>query len=207
MDKNVSYRDLRQAYLHTVCMWGEVPVLVQAISGDREFQIKDLKTNRSTIVPFDHTKLKSPLNRLGMVNRNGLAFYLIRSTARIFQMGINSNNVITEEIPGVHYARAGLNRTIMTETAVSEVADTLLGNYPSFEEAMETVKTFGGIVAFDRQFAIDEERRIFYKNKHVGGVPRGIKSVDGVSFGEAFQHLSCVIGEISNEKIERSIRT
>lgn len=207
MDKNVSFKDLRQAYLHTVCLWNGVPVYVVGIATNRAFQIKDLKTNKTTIEEFDHTKLKSPLGRLGMVNRNGAAYYLVRSTARVYQMGINSNNVVVEHIPNTPYDRFGLNRQTMTETCLSEVADTLMGIYPSFNNALEAVKTFGGIVAFDRQFAIDENRALWYKNHRVGSIPRGAASSDDVVFSNRYKHLSCVIGEISNEKIVRSIRS
>lgn len=207
MDKDVTYKDLRQAYLHTVCMWDGDPVLVQGISTDRDFQIKNLKTNRSTIERFDHNKLKSPLGRLGMVNRNGLAYYIVRSTARVYQMGINSANIVATYFRHVPYARVGLDTIQMREVAISEVADTLMGNYPTFQEALETVKTFGGVVAFDRQFAIDEIRRVFYKSTCVGGAGSGCRTADEIQFHNDYKHLSCVIGEISNEKIVRSIRS
>ncbi len=204
MDKNVNYRDLRQAFLHTVCLVNKEPVYVLNVSADRIFQVKDLKTNKQRYEDFDPDKLKSPLNRLGMVNRNGVAYYLVRSTARIWQMGINQNNVHPKALKGINYGRAGLNMGSLSDVAISEVADTLAGIYPTFEEAIQSVKTFGGIVAFDRQFAICEDRLIYYKEQKVGRAGRSTK-VEDISFDDGFKHLACVIGAIDNEKIKRSL--
>jgi hypothetical protein len=197
--------DLKTFYQGTVAMYRGRPVLVERINPDRVFKMKDLITNEFYVAPYDPRTISSSVNRLGMVNRNGVAYYLQRIPARRWQMGINSSNTTYKTLKNVDYRSAGLNNNSLSECATSEVAQTLMNDYPSFKDALSTVKTFGGVVAFDRQFAVDDTRRIHYKNQVVGRLPRMCTSPEYVEFNPEFAFLKCAIGEISHDKIARSI--
>lgn len=205
MDNAVPLGDLITYFKNTVCMINGRPAYVIRISEDREFYYKDLLSNENKIMEFDPKKIKGPDSRLGMVNLNGVAYYMQRRPVRRYQMGITKENTVIHGLAGVDYRNAGINNEVLNRIDSSEVANALMGDYPSFADALERVKTFGGVVAFDRQFAIDENRRIYYKKDVVGSVPRMVTSAEHIRFSEGYEYLSCVVNGITHEKIARSI--
>lgn len=205
MDKHIPHGDLVTYFKNTVCMIDGVPSYVVRISDDNKFYYKNLITNEAGYIDFDPKRVRSPDARLGMVNMAGVAYYLQRRPVRRYQMGLTKENTVVGAIEGVDYRNAGLGNEALARIDCSEVADALVGNYPSFAEALERVKTFGGVVAFDRQFAIDEARYIYYRKNRVGRVPRMVTSPEHITFDEGYEYLSCVVNGISYEKIARSI--
>lgn len=205
MDNDVALGDLITYFKNTVCMINGRPAYVIRISDDKEFFYKDLLSNENRVMEFNPKKIKAPDARLGMININGVAYYMQRRPVRRYQMGITKENCVIHGLDGVDYRNAGLNNEALNRIDSSEVANALMGDYPSFADALERVKTFGGVVAFDRQFAIDENRRIYYKKAVVGKVPRMVTSAEHIQFTEGFEYLSCVVNGITHEKIARSI--
>lgn len=104
--------------------------------------------------------------RLGMMNSGEHAIWCSRDPLRVYKGGFSSQNcsfkILTTRGP-VH--------TRMDLRSI-HFYNMLVGKYPSFEEAVRRVKDFGGAVAFDRQFCIDEERNIYHKTQMVGRLPR-----------------------------------
>jgi hypothetical protein len=200
-----NYQDLRTFYQGTVAMFKRIPVYVVGVGTGREMRIRNLLNNRESVELYDPKTFASSVNRLGMVNVKGTAYYLQRTPQRRYQMGINKSNTVSRTLPGVDYRGHDVGRDEMGRCDCVEVAKTLIGKYTTFPEALEIVKTFGGAVAFDRQFAIDQHRAVFYKSKIVGQLPRMCTGPEMIVFDQGFEYLKSVIGEPSYEKIASSI--
>jgi len=201
----VSVQDLRTFYQGCVVMIDGQPSLVTRINEDRKVQYKNLTTQLMGVILYDENRIKSPNARLGMVNINGVAVYLMRRTIRRYMMGLSQENTIAQSLKHVDYRNVGLNPDMLGNVATAEVAATLLGKFPSFKEALAQVKTFGGVVAFDRQFAINEQRIIYYKNNPVGVLPVGDVDPECILFDDEYKYLSCLLNEVTHEKIARTV--
>ena len=119
-------------------------------------------------------------------------------------MGINDANLRLQYLKD--YLRYDAGEANRLSTTSMEFYRTLKGIYPSFEAALDQVKTFGGACAFDRQFAIDEERRIFYKRYKVGKAGRGAIDKRGIILDDRYAFLKSVIGGFDYEEAERNSR-
>lgn len=189
MDDLVKLEDLKQYFLGTVVLYKGKPVLVKAINVEKIFKMLDLFTQK-TIIDDDAVKhITPPMRRLGMINICGSVVYCERRPARIYQMGINKNNLRFHEllVPYPEGANITLQKAKLTDSV--EFAEMLFGKYPTFLECIEMVEKFGGAAAFDKQFAIDNGRGIWYKTKNVGHLLKGGKSVDNIKWDSGYEHL------------------
>lgn len=143
-------------------------------------------------------KMNSPLfNKfrpfpLGMCNVGGMTSYLERSPVRHTQQGLTANMVSSTAV-GTH---TGEVRGYCPPVHSSDMADTILGNYPTAQESLEKLLDYKNIgntaVAFHREFAflrgpLPEILLLSYKGENVGYLPNSDFSQCKLS--EKYKHL------------------
>lgn len=204
-DERVSLEDLRTFWKGCVAFYKGEPVFVIGVGEGRkgyEAKVKNMKDGNIVVVGLTSDRLDPPDGRLGFVNLNGAVIYTQRRPVRRFMMGINDNNLNQQYLnEHIRYENGEIHRL---STSSIEFYNTLKGIYPSFSEALNQVKTFGGAVAFDRQFAVNEDRSIFYKRHKVGKAGRGAVDKRGIVLDEPFQYLKSVIGGFDYEEAART---
>lgn len=207
LDPRVTVEDLRTFWKGCIAFYRGAPVLVISVGSDggkKVAQIKDLKDGdiKRIVIDSDDT-LTPPDSRLGFVNLNGLVVYAKRTPVRRYMMGINDSNLKVQKL--VDYFRYERGEIHQLSTSSMEFYRTLMGEYPSLEQALEQVKTFGGACAFDRQFAVCENRYLYYKNLKVGRVLRGAIDARGFEFVPEKEYLKSVIWNFNYDEAQRSL--
>lgn len=196
MDERISIEDARTLYQGCVAMFKGAPVKVARIGEGGIFRYKSLRNLRTFEDEFDLDKFKSPLPRLGFVNYSSGVVYIQRRPVRRYQAGLNVNNTSAVNIDRRYYPE-GLDNIYhqMSEMCFPEFGEMLDNKYPSFEECIRRVKEFGGACAFDKQFCITEDFRIYYRNDYVGDLPRGCTRIERIVFHPGNESLSKIIGK------------
>lgn len=207
LDPRITVEDLRVFWKGCIALHEGEPVFVinTGIDGDKKVaQVKNLKDGHITRVWIkENNTLTPPDSRLGFVNLNGLVIYTSRAPIRRFMMGINDSNIkISRLIDYFRYERGEIHTL---STSSMEFYRTLKGQYPSLPEAIEQVKTFGGACAFDRQFAVCEDRHLYYKRRRVGRVLRGAIDLRGLEFFPEFSHLKSVVWNFDYDQAARTV--
>lgn len=204
MAEVLTVADARQLYSGCLLRYKKDVVYVQSISTEYKASIYSLSENKIKTVPFNTDHFKPIGDRLGFVNINCCAMFVFRKPVRLFSMGLTANNL------GMTYSRdcvMGGNTIAVSQRIeqlyIPELASTIKGEYPSFEEAYHLAREFEGSYAFDRQFAIDYSRNIFYKDNFVGRASG--KTIDKIVFAEKFKYLNLLIGN-THEKNPRDFR-
>lgn len=189
MYEDVSVADLQQFFLGTVAFYKDKPIKILDISETRKFDILDLLSQKRSVVLDAPKYLTSPNVRLGMLNHNGAVFYLKRVPVRRFQVGISVNNTLVNFVCGSENVSG---REILDSTSLGMC---MLNKYPTIPEFLAHSDDFiSNASAFDKQFAVDGKRRLYYKTQKVGEV------VDDKSiiFLDKFKHLGPLL-EMANE--------
>jgi len=207
LDPRVSVEDLRTFWKGCIAIHEGEPVLVINVGSDgnkKVAQVKSLKDgNIERVWIKEDNTLTPPDSRLGYVNLNGLVVYVSRAPVRRFMMGINDSNIkVGKLIDFFRYERGEIHSL---STSSMEFYRTLKGIYPSLPEAIEQVKTFGGVCAFDRQFAVCENRHLYYKKRKVGRVLRGATDLRGLEFSPEFQYLKSVVWNFDYDQAARTV--
>lgn len=191
----ISYEDARTLFEGCVINYQGTPCKVTRINEELVARLRNIQNGRSTDVKVKVTEFCNPLPRLGFMNHssNGVA-YVERKPVRRYQAGLNANN-IRVGFPDIRYPDGAdvVNRAVLGMECV-EFSDMLLNQYPSFKEAIASVKEFGGSVAFDRQFAIDEGLNIYWKIHRVGSIPKNCSTVERIEFKKEYEELYNLIG-------------
>lgn len=204
-NERVTLEDLRTFWKGCVAIYKNRPVFVIGIGGEAPkftATVKDLRTGHREVIDLQEGSLTPPDGRLGYANINGEVVYTQRQPVRRFMMGINDSNLRIRQIPYRRYEKGEIHKLSTTSIEFARVLD---GEYPSLKDALNEVLTFGGSCAFDRQFAVDEERRVFYKDRMVGRAARGTIDSRGISLNREYAYLKSVIGGFDYEEASRSI--
>ena len=208
LDPRVTVEDMRTFWKGCVCLYNGDPVLVISVGnkdgGGFPAQIKRLKTGEIEKILIDDDRvLQPPDSRLGFVNLNGLVIYTSRAPVRRFMMGINDGNLKSRKL--IDYFRYERGEIHTLSTSSMEFYRTLVGDYPTLTQAVEQVKTFGGACAFDRQFAVCEEKYVYYKDRKVGRLLRGAIDARGIEFMPGREYLKSVIGKFDYDEAARTL--
>ena len=206
MDKLVSLDDLKQYFHNSVILYKEKPCKVVAISDAKVFKILNLETQKLVAVadPFGH--ITPPNRRVGMINCNGSVFYMKRLPMRRYQMGLNSGNTSCELVEGCHNYTYPNAQSKLAQLDCKELADAMFNIYPTLKEAITNNKEFGGGMAFDKQFAIDAKKRIYYRTKRVGVLAAKDTTVEKIQWEAGYQYLSILL-DGNHEKDLRTVAT
>lgn len=193
MVKQLSHADAVQLYAGCWLEYKENQlVYLSEISHEFKARIKNIENGKSAIVPFNTVDFKPIGNRLGFVNTEFCALFVYRKPVRRFSVGLCSNNIgvaFSQECYMTDSRREAHDGLLRLTN--NDIAATIRGDYPDFATAMDQAKDAGGSVAFDRQFAVDKTKNIFYKDKLVGKAKD--RTVDGIQLKEDFKYLGLIL--------------
>jgi hypothetical protein len=174
---NIEYA--RGRLIGTIVMYQGEPVHIEDIKEDGTTVFKLLKTMDINICFVDDLDLVGQ-NRLGYVNYEGTSYHVVRKPLRHdWRQGIRAANIVFSGPEGFY------------ELPYAELRHTILGIYPTFQEAAERVS--GGMArkcAFSRNFALGEGNQLFYKEKWVGSYDKL------VMLQEKFKYLTESLNDI-----------
>jgi hypothetical protein len=161
--------DFNQLCLGTL-FWYKKNVIKVIDNNGIEIFIKNLRTGKVTNISYaEHTQFSPLKERIGMVNIGKSVVFISRTTARNYFIGPNISNLNISPLPTEYYP-LGRSHTlnIIKRFEAQELVASITNTYPSIEEAYVKATSLGGACAFDKQFAITYDGRIYYKSKWVG---------------------------------------
>ncbi len=177
----MEYDDLARDFVGCVLLCIDQPVYINEISRDcKEVIFTDLITQKLHRRKFVLEDFLNPLSRLGFINVGRFAVFAKRIPIRKFYLGLNKRNVRIERVAGI----GELELEIANQIATPQLALSLLGEYPSLTEAVSKAIETKGCCAFDRQFAVGYDLRVYYKTARVGSIKDG-----RLNFLDGFKHL------------------
>lgn len=186
----IAVDDLRQMYKDSVVFHKNKPVYIEQIGGNGDVAFLDIIAQRREILPFSIKNFVTPTRRIGMVNIMGGVVYAYRLPVRKYKVGISGENIRVSTLD-VDFPRMGRSnpRTMVAGLQCIEVGEALLNKYPTLNQALKMLGEMTYAVAFDKQFAVDKHRSIFYKTHRVGTIPEGKTKVDDIVFSKGNEHL------------------
>lgn len=203
---DMSFNDLVQLYEGCLCMYKDEVVKITKCSPEFTVNITYLEHGKKANVKFDMEMFSAPLSRIGFVNHGHMAFYMRRAPRRQWAVGITPNNVLVNW-PNLKFAM-GDNNPYQLIKEVNKldlkcISNSIKGVYPSYAEAQKAATEHKGMYAFDRQFAVDGERNIYYKLDHIGVMPKTAKHLEAIKFLDGFDYLQIPL----LQHYEKTIRT
>lgn len=139
--------DVNRYLNNTVCMYGGRPVLVRSFSSLTKVRISYVGVELSwTEIHIKDEKFQTFPFELGFLNMkdNGVGF-LSRSGVRNSNYGLSLSNIIVDSFD----CPFGVD----TNTSRVWILNCLMNNYPSFDEALSSIKANGLGVAFHKYYA------------------------------------------------------
>lgn len=188
-----SREDLIQMFVDSVCIHKNKPYYIHSINPKHVALCTSLMDQTRVSLPIDEESFTAPTQRLGYVNIHGGFIYTSRKPIRRYKVGISSEN-FQYKAGDVGFAHGMAHAKDVLKTLSSkELGNCILGKYPKFREAIESIVVGDGGVAFDRQFAVDAAFQILYKNSVVGSVKKNAKTVKDITFFGGCEHLSTLL--------------
>lgn len=204
MPEKLQYDDAVSMFKDTVVQYKGTPCKVTRITEGLSCRLKSLKDGKLIEIPLDQDEFQKCAGRLGFMNHdsNGVVYIQrrpLRGGGRPPE-GLHYRYLHHSQLP-CHYPE-GWDVVYKSSVQMDDINfyKMLIGDYPSLEQARDSVKEFGGCVAFDKQFALDSEMNIYWKANYVGRLPRGSKTIDKIVFEKGMEGLVNLIGDV-NEKI------
>ncbi len=195
--------DIETLYQNCLVIHNGVLARVMSIDYGMEpvhFTLLNLSTQKRFIVPFKQEEFKSPEKRIGFVNIMQSCVYVVRLPVRKYHFGIHVSN-IELRFPHVNYPHDALRTKEAARKLTSvEIYNAYAGKYPSIKEATENAAKWKGACAFDKQFCVSHEGKVFYKETQVGVIDN-----NSVKFDEQYSYLETVL-EGNYEKTSRTFR-
>lgn len=174
MGERISAEDARMMYKDTLCEYKGDLVFVAGIGNDMETLIREVSSMKLKRVKFDTDDFAAPSRgRLGYVNFGQMAVYMFRNPRRMYKNGLCQENIETKMEGGFRYtAEEERYVAMMLQRPLDPCfQETYAGNFPSLEDAVKKVANKEArLIAFDRQFAVASDGKVYYKNQFVGGI-------------------------------------
>lgn len=202
---DISVEDIRSIYGNTLCTYKGTPVFFKDITIDRIAIVRNIATKKTVEIPFKLEDFTAPQQRIGYVNHRNNAFYITRLPVRRFQVGIAKNNVDIRMLatPGSDSWRG---REELFAFNLPTLAESMLNKYPPFHEAFQKAVDSQGIWAFDKQFAIGYDGKLYYKCQHVATVTKGVRTLRTAKFLPEFEYLSILLKDQDYGKAAKPIK-
>ncbi|KWH03707.1 hypothetical protein WT58_24035 [Burkholderia territorii] len=190
--REISIEDIQQKYEGSVVMFEKRPVLFKKIGRDYTCRIYDLMAQKEEQAEFSMKSFLPPAPRIGMVNIGGSVVYAVRNAVRRYKLGISRENLSVQAL-AVEYPDGRAANYIQNVLSLErkELGEALLNKYPSLREAVRRVSQFEGACAFDKQFAVDSHKTIFYKTQAVGLLLNG----KDIVFDKGWEHLNILLNK------------
>lgn len=183
--RDIATRDLRTMYRNSLVLWKGKPISVLEISEDYKFSVYCLESQTTKTLSWIPENFTAPTIRIGYVNLGTNCIYCHRVPSRRYKIGLSSENVrmIRTEHP-LNEAEDDVASYIIHRMRSPQLYKALVGDYPTMTEAYDQAVECTGTVAFDKQFAVHHDGRIFFKGETVGAIREGY-----VQFNEGKEHL------------------
>lgn len=184
----LSTDDANMRLSRTIIRKAGIPIYVSEFTSPTDFRYYELlnreqgHTEEASLTDEDVDIKPVPL---GYVNFQGQSHYLSRQPRRRYKQGL--------DVESLHAGRHCRDRrqVLFSQSFI----DTVMGNWPSFEECHQAVNRFSlTSLAFDREWAVGMEGRLLYKGDKVGSIGEGVPSLKEQRFylreslEEAMQH-------------------
>ncbi len=138
----------------------------------------------------EHFSLATP--SLGMCNTRNGAFFLQRRPSRVMKGGVVLDSLTSKP---VRVIRDSQGHALRFEKSYSKLKHMFNKEYPTLAEAYVAAKEVNRTIAFDRQFAVCWDGKIYYKANHsVGVVVEGTSGLF-IAWDPEFQLLENVLGD------------
>lgn len=202
---DISVDDIRNIYVNSLCMYKGTPVFFKDVTNGRIATLRNVSTKKLVDVPFNLEEFSAPQQRIGYVNHRNNAFYVTRLPVRRFQVGIAKGNVEIRfrEAPGSDGYRG---KDELFAFNLPTLAESMLNKYPSFQEAFQKAIASAGIWAFDKQFAIGFDGKLYYKTQHVADIGKGVRTPRTAKFKPEFEYLSILLKDQDYGKAAKPIK-
>lgn len=192
----ISLQDATTMYKNSVVMYKGSPSYVVSLVGNIQVLIRDLETGVLKWVPFSLEDFRNVDSRMGYVNYDVFSVYMKRKPLRMYKVGLCAENISyvrgdfrynDDDLGYIDRLRMGLTE--------SNLADTLLGKFPSFGEVVEKVRNkTSRLLAFDRQFALSYKGGVYYRGKQVGTFDVQEKnSIEDVVMSEGYESFHSIL--------------
>lgn len=202
---NLELHDIIQLFQGVLVRYKDSVVKVEDVLGDKRLLVFDLATQRRKHINFNLEELSAPIGRIGFVNHGNWAFYVTRRPLRRYNAGLIKNNIKIDAVDYPNPARLQLRVAgeEVSNLKLRTVLNSINGEYPSLEEALQKAKDSNGVYAFDRQFAITYDRNILFRTQFVGILPPRTTKKERIVFKQEFEHLDLLL----NQDYEKTART
>lgn len=191
MDLNLN--DLSMMYDGSIVLFKDKPVYVKEVreGGNMHYWSPEVGDK---IFKYSEENWKSPTRRIGMVNVQGTVVYVARRPVRKYSVGFNGHNLVVQELVGA--AKTAPFRHALAAVQGLRWAglySAIDNTYPTFLEAFKQAVEVKGCVAFDKQFAVDKDGKVFYKTEHVGVVHKKATSETDIDFFSGKSYLNLLL--------------
>jgi hypothetical protein len=194
--------DIKRDLVGTLISYKGIPNYVLGIEDNKALRITEIGSFIEKKVPY--TEVSSLRGRIGMVSDEaGQVYYVSRLPARKLFIGLNS---AVMNYARVYEIRNGPRNHLddLVNFRLRSLSNAIMGEYPSIPDALKVAKDFKGAMPFDRQFAIDFNRNIYYKDgRIVGKLPEKGTTVHHIRLVKACEYLRPLLENIC----EKTVRT
>lgn len=184
-----NYNDAIRIYNNAIIRINNELVYVKNVRDDMDIVGVALRTGKEIQLNVNSKDIDRQPIRTGFVNGFGSVVYLTRRTARTYSQGLTIENMQVRELIPHHNGKQLITEIQrMRYIGLCDMAD---GIYPSIDEAISMMRDNieVSIVAFERNKAIDEEHRLWYRGSCVGEYDNDAQVV---KLRNAFKHLNWV---------------
>lgn len=161
--------DVEQLFADSIILYENKPVYVTEVIG-KTLKCTPLKRGAASFqIPCYDLNIKTKGLRLGFLNffKNDVpgCVFFERKPIRQYKLGLCRNNVkLSANITGM-----GLPPHIWPGAQGEELEKTILGNYPTLQEALTILEKYKkGSRAFSRYFCIDANYTLYYRSREIG---------------------------------------
>ena len=205
MAKKATVEDLRTMFADTLCMYNNKPYYIDNINGHYYAECKNLLTQRDESILCDEKTFAAPIRRVGFVNVRKSVVYVERNPVRKYKAGLCRANVSFHNVPGVDYPYgAGDAVRTLYSLKIIEIADAIMGKYPTIEECITSFDNGTAAMAFDHQFALSAEGNVFYKENKVGKFKNDAKTPYDFVFDAKYKYLINLLDNNHEKSISAS---
>lgn len=164
----ISIEDIESLFCKSLVLYKGAPVLFKSITMNREATLLLLEHGKDIKVKFLLEDFSAPRGRIGFVNHGGLAHYFSRKPQRQYVVGVNGRNIAVKTINYLNAERQIVANKEIRDLDKKAIHAAMLNQYPKFSEAFAQAIKTGGVVAFDKQFAVGSDGIVWYKAIRVG---------------------------------------
>lgn len=196
----LSLNDIEQLYVGSICKFRDEVVRVNSVNQDRDVTITLLQYNKKARVHFNREDFTPTRGRIGFVNEGGHALYVTRQPVRRYSVGITSYNISIKCLPNYRVPSMKAADSLL-RLNTKPWSQALKNEYPTLSEAIQIAKDTQGSCAFDKQFAVDKNRVIYFKTQAVGHIPPRMSTTKRIILSDEFSHLELLLKQNYDETL------